>query len=97
MSELIKAKIIQDGETKRYFDREGNELHDGDQVRFDKEATISGEPMLLNLYLTDEGELGVDATNPAWIEKGLAVPCEYGIYPLTEDNLKYATRIRGKA
>lgn len=25
--------------------------------------------------------LGTDATNPIWIEKGRAVPCEYGIYP----------------
>lgn len=32
-----------------------------------------------------EAVTGWDATNPKWIESGRAVPCEYGIYPLTRD------------
>lgn len=36
----------------------------------------------MKVYLTTEGELGTDATNPSWIKSGRAVPCEYGIYPL---------------
>ena len=39
------------------------------------------------MYLTEEGDLGVDATNPIWIENGRAVPCEYGIYPFEADDL----------
>lgn len=31
-----------------------------------------------------------DATNPAWIEAGRAVPYEFGVYPLTEEDLQYA-------
>jgi hypothetical protein len=37
------------------------------------------------VYRTEKGELGVDATNPIWVDRGLAVPCEYGIYPLTKE------------
>ena len=37
------------------------------------------------VYLTENNELGTDATNPVWIENGRAVPCEYGIYPLTKE------------
>lgn len=70
----------------RYFDKEGNELHSGDIVRF-----ASGRWECL--YLTDGGELGVDATNRKWIEMGRAVPCEYGIYPLTYDDVKEIVKI----
>ena len=31
---------------------------------------------------------GIDATNPAWIASGRAIPCEYGIYPLNERDTK---------
>jgi len=43
----------------------------------------------MKVYLTNEGELGIDATNPKWIESGRAIPCEYGIYPLTVHDLEY--------
>ena len=63
--------------TYHYFDRNGTELHDGDVVQYE-----SGSRQ--KLYLTENGRLGTDATNPVWIANGRAVPCEYGIYPLEE-------------
>ena len=63
--------------TYHYFDRNGTELHDGDVVQYE-----SGSRQ--KLYLTVDGRLGTDATNPVWIANGRAVPCEYGIYPLEE-------------
>ena len=38
------------------------------------------------VFETEKGELGIDATNPAWVESGKAVPCEFGVYPLTEED-----------
>lgn len=60
---------------KKYFDRNGKEITEGCKIKYD-----SGE--VLKVYKTTENELGIDATNPKWIESGRAVPCEYGIYPL---------------
>lgn len=76
-----KARIIEDGSAYRYFDRDGNELHDEDVVVYEdgREERI---------YLTIDGKLGTDATNPHWIETGRARPCEYGIYPLTISELR---------
>ena len=57
----------------QYYDMHGNEIHDGDTVYMDgKERKV---------YATTEGLLGVDATNPKWIETGRACECEWGIYP----------------
>lgn len=88
----IKAKIIEENGAYRYFDRDGNELHDGDMVRFEAEATIDGKVIERRLYLTEDGELGVDATNPAWLERGYA-PCSFGIYPIHEETLKHCLKI----
>ena len=63
----------------RYFDRNGAEIHEGDRIRF-----ASGRVRVV--YLTEGGDLGTDATNPAWIERGWAVPCEFGVYPLTRED-----------
>ena len=60
---------------RRYFDRNGKEITEGCTIRYENGRTMK-------VYLTEDGELGTDATNPAWIAKGKAVPCEYGIYPL---------------
>ena len=60
-----------------YYDRNGTELHDGDTVRYESGKTQK-------LYLTENGQLGTDATNPVWIADGRAVPCEYGVYLLEE-------------
>ena len=94
MGQIIKSKIIEENGVFKYFDKEGNELHDGDMVHFEAGATVDGKPMDLKLYETEDGELGTDATNPSWIERGMAVACQYGIYPLNEKNLLYATLIK---
>ena len=63
----------------RYFDRNGAEITEGSRIR-DKSGRVRV------VYLTEGGDLGTDATNPAWIEKGWAVPCEFGIYLLTRED-----------
>jgi hypothetical protein len=68
---------------KRYFDKNGTEIKEGCRIKYPH-----GDRSLCRIekvYLTEDGELGVDATNPTWIERGLAVPCEYGIYPLNKE------------
>lgn len=68
----------------RYFDRNGKEITEGCMIKFchgDKSMEQVEE-----VYLTKSGELGTDATNPKWLEKGWAAPCEYGIYVLTEED-----------
>lgn len=59
-----------------YYDKNGVEITAGSFIRY-SDGTVR------KVYLTDKDELGTDATNPKWIESGKAVPCEYGIYPLT--------------
>ena len=59
----------------RYFDKNGIEITEGCKIR-------CADGKIKTVYLTEEGELGTDATNPRWIEAGRAFPCEYGIYPL---------------
>ena len=59
-----------------YYDKNGVEITAGSFIRY-SDGTVR------KVYLTDKDELGTDATNPKWIECGKAVPCEYGIYPLT--------------
>lgn len=68
---------IENGQRK-YFDVNGKEIARDCIIRYP-----DGKEMII--YETVEGELGTDATNPAWIESGRAVPCEYGIYPLTKE------------
>ena len=68
---------------KRYFDRNGKEITEGCEIKY-----TNGDRSLERterVYMTADGELGTDATNPVWVERGLAVPCEYGIYPLTRE------------
>jgi hypothetical protein len=66
----------------RYFDKHGVEITEGCTIKYDHadKSLIRYE----KVYLTEDGQLGTDATNPRWIESGRAVPCEYGIYPLTK-------------
>lgn len=73
---------VEDGK-KRYFDHNGTEITEGCEIKY-----LHGDKSLERIekiYITEDGELGTDATNPAWIKRGLAVPCEYGIYPLTKE------------
>ena len=67
----------------KYFDRNGKEITEGCWIKYphgDKSLE-----RIEKVYLTVEGELGTDATNPKWIEWGRAVPCEFGIYPFNEE------------
>ena len=72
--------------TYHYFDRNGIELHDGEVVQYE-----SGSRQ--KLYLTENGRLGTDATNSVWIANGRAVPCEYGIYPLEEEETEEIVKV----
>ena len=68
---------------KKYFDRNGKEITEGCTIKY-----LHGDrslELIERVYRTEKDELGVDATNPIWIERGLAVPCEYGICPLTKE------------
>lgn len=71
----MKATIIDENGVCRYFDKNGVELHEGDTIVYPDGSTKK-------LYRTEDGELGTDATNPAWVKSGKAAPCEYGIYAL---------------
>ena len=71
---------IENGKYK-YFDKNGAEITEGCKVRY-----VNGEIKIV--YLTEDGELGTDATNPKWIESGRAIPCEHGIYPFTKDEME---------
>lgn len=67
----------------RYFDKYGVEITEGCKVRYPH-----GDKSLVRtkkVYLTENGFLGIDATNPVWIDKGWATPCEYGIYPFSAE------------
>ena len=65
-------------EPPRYFDMNGVEIKEGDIVQMGYRQYV--------VYLTDNDLLGIDATNPKWIETGRAAPCEYGIYPFEESD-----------
>lgn len=67
----------------KYFDKNGKEILENCVIRYP-----DGKERIV--YRTVEDELGIDATNPKWIENGRAVPCEYGIYPLNEDDTETA-------
>ena len=71
---------------RTYIDKDGNELQDGDIVCYPDGHTKK-------LYLTEDGELGIDATNPKWVERGWAAECEYGIYPLSATEVKTLVKV----
>lgn len=66
----------------RYFDKNGKEITEGCKIKY---ADGVRNRSVYTVYLTENDELGTDATNPSWVESGRAVPCEYGVYPLCED------------
>lgn len=68
----------------RYFDKNGVEITEGCKIRYDG-TVMYPNGRVMEVYLTEDEKLGTDATNPKWIEMGRAVPCEYGIYPLTRE------------
>ena len=60
-----------------YCDKNGNEIKKGCNIKYP-------DGVIRKVYLTENGELGTDATNPLCIEDGRAVSCEFGIYVLEE-------------
>ena len=62
--------------TPHYYDKNGVEIAEGCRILYPTGRVEK-------VYRTQKGELGIDATNPNWIAKGWAAPCEMGIYPLT--------------
>ena len=82
----IKAKIVEENDVYTYFDRDGNELHDGDTIMWADGRTQK-------LYATTEGRLGTDATNPSWLASGRAVECQYGVYPLTRSDVQEIVQV----
>ena len=83
---MTKARIIEENDIYTYFDREGNELHDGDTIMWADGRTEK-------LYATVEGRLGTDATNPSWLASGRAVACQYGVYPLTWSDVQEIVKV----
>ena len=75
MQKENKGKIIEKDGVYRYSDRDGIELFEGDIVEHENGKREG-------VYMTENGELGINATNPLWIEMGRAVACEYRVYPL---------------
>lgn len=65
---------------KEYMDKNGDVINADDYIKYP-----SGR--VERVYLTEDGCLGTDATNPDWIKSGRAVPCEYGIYPFSAEEL----------
>lgn len=53
-----------------------------------KDVVLFDDGSREQLWLAIDGTLGIDATNPAWIESGRACPKEYGLYPLSKANLE---------
>jgi len=67
-----------DWNTKTYYDVDGVELKDGDKVFL--------EGRVWDVLRTEDGYLGIDSTNPQWIEQGRAVPGQYGVYQFSEED-----------
>lgn len=75
------SHIIYENGKYKYLDKDGFPIEAGDSVKMP-------DGRIKKVYLTEEGYLGTDATNPVWIERGLAVEGQYGIYPFEEDELE---------
>ena len=67
---------VENGE-REYYDKNGRQITNGCKVMY-------ADGSIRKVHLTADEELGVDATNPKWIETGRAYECEFGIYPLSE-------------
>lgn len=63
---------------RRYWDKNGVEITEGSKIKYQNGR-------IETVYLTNDGELGTDATNKKWIESGRAFPGEFGLYPITRD------------
>lgn len=76
------ARIEKDTDGKlRYFDKNGSELRHRMKICWDDGSVET-------VYRSDDGSLGIDATNPVLVQKGKMNPCAMGIYPFTINDLK---------
>ena len=66
-------KAVSEFQKHTYYDMNGEEIHEGDIVIMDGREW--------EVMTTADGDLGVDSTNPKWIEVGRAVKGQYGVYP----------------
>lgn len=82
----MEKRIIYENGKTRYFDKNGSEIFSGDTIKWD-------DGKIEEVYLTEEGTLGTDATNPLWIKSGRACKCEYGIYPFSELDLSEIQKV----
>lgn len=80
---------FENGKSK-YFDKNGKEITDGCKIKYT-------DGIIKKIYLTEGEELGTDATNPKWIERGWACECQYGIYPLTDEETEEVEVIEANA
>lgn len=62
----------------RYFDKNGTEITEGCMIKWP-------DGRKQKIHHTENDELGTDATNPVWVANGRAFPCQFGIYPLTNE------------
>lgn len=85
MDRMDRVVLMLDGSIK-YYDKDYNEIFSGDMVKF-------ADGVVRKIHETIDGELGIDATNPERIACGLSHECEYGIYPLNENDLEYAIKV----
>lgn len=59
-----------------YYDMNGDEIREGDVVLMDGREW--------DVMSTADGYLGVDSTNPTWVEHGRAFKGQFGVYPFEE-------------
>lgn len=78
---MKKACIDYTTDPATYYDRNGDVLDEGVVIKYVSTGLTH------ELVRTEAGLLGYDATNPAWVKRGKAVPFEYGVYPLEETEL----------
>lgn len=80
---IQNMKIMYTEDGARYFDMNGEEIHWGDIVLMNgREQEVY--PIASSTAL--DGYLGVDATNPSWIESGRAYRCQFGVYQFERDD-----------
>ena len=74
---------MENGE-RRYFDKNGVEITEGCTIKYNH-----GDKSLIRyekVYRCEDGQLGTDSTKQSWIKSGRAIPCEYGLCPLTRED-----------
>lgn len=82
----LKATILEESGIYRYFDKSGTELFAGDTIRYDDGTTEK-------LFLSKEGQLGIDSTNPNWHKRDGGPYWGFGLYPLGKNELSEIEKV----